>query len=145
MGASAWIRYADYNPDPVVVLNALHEQALASGEYHWAEPDVPRPTTVQALQELYGVYERLPLEGTHSVLDVFEVRDDVEPWTVRPMAAAEMREKFGTVTPTREQFDASYEAGELDEDDGLKWNGRFTTLFENGVPATTVVWGISGD
>jgi len=145
MGASAWIRYAEYDPDPVVVLNVLHERELAGGEYHWAEPEVPRPTSVQGLQELYGAYERLPLEGTHSVLDVFEVRDGVEPWTIRPLDAATMREKFGTVTPTREQFDAAYAADELHETDGLKWNGRFATLFEDGVPATTVVWGISGD
>jgi len=145
MGASAWIRYAKYDPDPVVVLNALHERELADGTYHWAEPDVPRPTSIQGLLELYGEYERLTVAGTHSVLDVFEVRDGVVPWTVRPLDDATILEKFGTATPTREQFDAVYKADELDELDGFRWNGRFTTLFVDGVPDTTVVWGISGD
>ncbi|SMD22321.1 hypothetical protein [Lentzea albidocapillata] len=144
MGASGWIRYAEYDPDPVVVLNALHAQELAGGEYHWAEPGVPRPASVQELQELYGVHECLPLECTHSVLDIFDIHygaADVA-WAMRPLDEATIQEKFGTLTPTREQFDAVYEADELFCE---RASGCFTTLYVDGVPATTAVWGVTGD
>ncbi|MDX3658653.1 hypothetical protein PV646_15210 [Streptomyces sp. ID05-26A] len=144
MGASGWIRYAEYDPDPVVVLNALHERELAGGKYHWAEPEVPRPTSVQELQELYGVHERLPQECTHSVLDIFDVHYRAEdvPWAMRPLDESTVLEKFGTLTPTREQFDSVYETYELFCERG---SGYFTTLFVDGVPTTTVVWGVTGD
>lgn len=49
------------------------------------------------------------------MLDIFDVhhRADDVPWAMRPLDEATVQEKFGTLTPTREQFGAVYETDEL--------------------------------
>jgi hypothetical protein len=147
MGASGWIYYAEFDPDPSAVLASLRQRVLADREYYWADESVPRPASFQELRALWSDerHQRLAEDGTHSILDIDLVAAGTEdqPFVILPLAADTMLEKLGTHEPTREVFDAAHKAGVMD--DFPRWSGRFTTLWENGAPAVTVMWGYSGD
>jgi hypothetical protein len=147
VGASGWICYADFDPHLDDVLASLHERVLASGDFLWTDDEVPRPTTVRQLRDLWEDedYEHLAEEGTHSVLDIERLAVAVpdEPGVVVVMHPAKVLEVFGTYEPTREQFDAAYKGRGLH--DFPVWSGRLTTIYAGGRPAEIVVWGHSGD
>ncbi|MFS8099007.1 hypothetical protein LFM09_17925 [Lentzea alba] len=142
MGASGWLYYTEFDPNPMAVLTTLHCHVLASREYLWGD-DAPWPSTLQELHELYMEHERLAEQGTHSILDIWQVgtRDDIG--TILPLPANTVRTVFGGGEPTKEQFEAAYETDALH--DFPRGSGRFTTLFEDGKPAEIAVWGVSGD
>lgn len=150
MGASGWIYYVEHHADPRVLLATLHQRVLDEGDYYWCDADVPRPATLSALHDLYRdeYTQHLSEEGTHSILDVYNVGSAGSPddyGTILPLSPARVRAVFGTDTPTREQFDAVYAGGADLLDEFPRWSGRFTALHENGVPTQIVIWGFSGD
>jgi hypothetical protein len=71
VGASGWDYHVAYTDDPQQMLASLHSTVLAEQSYYWANEDVPRPTTLAQLHELYedDDNEDLASEGTHSILD----------------------------------------------------------------------------
>jgi len=76
VGASGWDYYVAYNADPLVVLDELHRRVLAEQDYYWGDEEVPRPGTLAELHRLYEDEENEGLveEGTHSILDIFQVK-----------------------------------------------------------------------
>ncbi|RJQ79025.1 hypothetical protein D5S17_11485 [Pseudonocardiaceae bacterium YIM PH 21723] len=149
MGASGWDYYVDYTPDPREALLIAQLRELAGGTFYWPGPGLPRPTNLAELRAYYqDESNEWLMEGTHSILDIFMVMPAGSPddfGTILPLPADRVRAVFGTDTPTREQFEAAHQGGAHDLDEFPRWSGRFTTLYENGVPAEIAIWGISGD
>lgn len=91
----------------------------------------------------------MPIDGTHSVLDVNTVVDadaDDGFGTLRPLRPQECAALFGSATPGR----ADVERVE-DQDPGAlfghgqRWSGYAVTLYDAGRPSEIVIWGFSGD
>jgi hypothetical protein len=108
MGASGWSYVTPYSEDPTVWLGRLHREVLASGDYYWGDDEVPRPSTMEQLSALFEQDEDLACEGTHTILDIWQVA----PPGVRPagndifgtlisLNEDEVRLMFGTDRPMR--------------------------------------------
>jgi hypothetical protein len=150
VGASGWDYYAEYDEDLDHVLEVLQRRVVDTQDYYWGEDDVDRPTTLAEFRTMAGdeELESLAEEGTHSILDIHQVKPagSVDEFgTLIALSAAEVVAAFGTDTPTRAQFDALYQGGMSTIVDFPRWSGRVTTLFEDGQPAGLMVWGYSGD
>jgi hypothetical protein len=151
LGASEWIYWHAYTANPVELLPQLHREVLDSGDYYWADESVQRPSSLAELHKIYSdeANEFLASEGTHSILDVFNVGLADAPdtyFTIKPLNHSEVIRLLGTDKPTHNQFEAVFEAHEAP---GLfdfpRWSGRYTTIYSNGEPTEVVVWGYSGD
>jgi hypothetical protein len=151
MGASTWEYYVPYATNPLQVLSDVHNAVLADQHYYWPRDDVPRPTSLAQLHELYEdeVNDDLASNGTHSILDVWRVLPAGSPdeyFAVMPLTADQVQTAFGTTTPTRAQFSAAYDDRTGVITDVPRWSGRFTTLYDDdGNLTELVVWGVSGD
>jgi hypothetical protein len=94
MGASGWSYVTPYSEDPTVWLGRLHREVLASGDYYWGDDEVPRPSTMEQLSALFEQDEDLACEGTHTILDIWQVA----PPGVRPAG----NDIFGTLISLNE-------------------------------------------
>ena len=151
MGASGWEYYVPYNADPLAVLAELHRRVLAERAYYWGNEELPRPGTLAELHRLYEDEgnDGLAADGTHSILDIYQVKPAGAPdefGTIRPLSMQEAQAAFGTSTPARNQFEAVYQGGMGPLADVPRWSGRYTTLYDGDTrPVQIVVWGCSGD
>ena len=96
----------------------------------------PRPKTIEEL------VERAAEDGTHSILDIDRVSDDLDFGAVAPMPAELLLRIYGTEKPTRSDIEAhQYEAIENIE----RWQGYYTVVYENDQPSEFYFEGVSGD
>ena len=67
--------------------------------------------------------------------------------SLRPLTPDERRNRFGTVTPTRTDFDCSYDNQNSSVLTRVpRWSGHAVVLYNaDGMPAQIAVWGFSGD
>ncbi len=117
MGASGWDYYTGYDEDLDEVLNIVQTRVLAAEQYYWGDEEIERPSTVAELRKLLNDddYEDLAAEGTHSILDIYQVQPAGSPdqfGTVIVLSDAEVVDAFGTSKPTRAEFYAVYRGGE---------------------------------
>jgi hypothetical protein len=148
--ATRWRYFAPYQDDVAAALTTLQRSVLASGDFRWPESGGeglgPRPTTLQELAAVRRT-EAFWLEGTHSILDMDRVVESGEApvdGTVRGMSPEEIAAIFQAERPTRERFEAAYEAGKLGVDRG-RWSGRWLVLFDGPALSEIAFWGSSGD
>lgn len=159
MGASAWCYVEPYAGDIESALAAVRQrefERLFVRDTYW---DHLRPagrpfTSVEELDDLWED-EALGAEGTHTIIDVWELidadaYDDFH--TVRPLSDEESLEIFRTSEPTREDFDRAREqykarqpgSGELWMMD--RWSAWCRPLRgADGVENAIAFWGRSGD
>ena len=81
-------------------------------------------------------------EGTHPILDMVEVAEAGAEATVRVLREDEVRALFGTDRPAAADFERFLESEDWHVD---RWQGRVTTLYQDGEPTALAFWGISGD
>lgn len=153
MGASGWSYVTPYSEDPTVWLGRLHREVLASGDYYWGDEEVPRPSTMEQLSALFEQDEDLACEGTHTILDIWQVAppgvrpagDDIFG-TLISLNEDEVRLMFGTDRPDEELF-RSVDPANCGPDavPAVRGSGYYTPLFRAGVPVAYAVWGVSGD
>ncbi|MEU1088430.1 hypothetical protein ACFYPN_27775 [Streptomyces sp. NPDC005576] len=111
-------------------------------------------TSVDDLDDLWED-ESFGSEGTHTIIDVWEVIDAEaydDDHTVRPLSDEESIELFGTAEPTREDFaraEEHYVAGRPGSDglwDMRRWSAWCTPLKDaDGADTVIALWGRSGD
>jgi hypothetical protein len=147
VGASIWLYRVLFRTRVADALEALQLRLLASGEYDWDPHRGSRPTTLAELAAVRAD-EGFRSWGTHSILDLQQVvpsERTEQPATVRLLAAAEIRELFGTDYPTAPDF----ERRERDlvhrlVADVWGWHGLCTILYEEYTPIEYAFWGVSG-
>lgn len=82
-------------------------------------------------------------EGTHSILDMNGVAGHGDFATVSPVPHEEIVALFGSATPSRADFErVQHTDWSLSFD---RWHGRYTALYNDGVPHELAFWGYSGD
>jgi hypothetical protein len=145
LGASGWSYVVAYEGDPAAALAALRARAFADGDFFWDEDDSrgPEPTTLAELDALRESEEFWEV-GAHSILDMDRIIASNEAdhdGTVRQLPESEVRQLFGTPTPTREQF----QQVEDRIPDIRSWSGRYQLLYRDGKPIEIAFWGFSGD
>jgi hypothetical protein len=150
VGASCWVFYGDFQKDVASVLTEVQTRVFAQGDYYWPFvgddifPEQPRPGSVDELWQDPTMQEL----GTHSILDVDEVCDEYEiepaPGSVCPLQAVDIADVFGTVRPTRADFERCDELvwKYLTPD---RWTAYYQVLYREDAPSEIVFWGCSGD
>ncbi|MFD6425308.1 hypothetical protein [Streptomyces sp. NPDC060198] len=159
MGASAWEYIEPCAGGVAATLAALRQVEFEKLFVHGTDWDDLRPagasfTSVDDLDDLWED-EGLGSEGTHTIIDVWEVIDTDaydDDHTVRPLSDEESVELFGTAEPTREDFARAqehYAAGHPGSDglwDMPRWSAWCTPLKDaGGADAVIAFWGWSGD
>jgi len=100
------------------------------------EAEADKPESIQQLLE--AVAE----EGTHSILDIYQVSDVSDFGSVYPLPEEAIVQIFGTATPTHSMVDAERFGF---EEYVRRWQGIYFSVFENGHPTELFFWGYSGD
>ncbi|MGI5170408.1 hypothetical protein ACQEU3_39265 [Spirillospora sp. CA-253888] len=148
MGASGWEYFVPYQEDLQQALQELRDQVFQAREYLW-DPWVPEeqrrpwPATIEAL----WADEVVQHNGTHSILDMFQVLDadavvpDQESaFAVQVVGPEEAFRHLGARKITRAHVP------EFEVFRGWRWFGRCAVLHDDrGVPTEICFWGFSGD
>ncbi|MEY9861720.1 hypothetical protein ABH935_007363 [Catenulispora sp. GAS73] len=154
MGGTGWSHIGEYAGSIAATLEAVQRDVYAGGKFEdWFDHEAgqPKPT----FEEFWADPElRSPEGGTHSILDVSEVRDasayEVDIWArpsrhyegVYPLTDPELATTFGTREPTRDDFDR---AGGFDAmPDCERGSARSVILYRDGSPSEVAFKGASG-
>ena len=158
MGASSWHYIESYGGDITVALAKVRQREFERLFIHGTYWDGLQPagqpfTSVNDLDDLWED-ETLGSEGTHTIIDVWEVivaeaYDDAN--TVRPLSDEESIAIFGTAEPARADFErareryAARQPGSEELWEMPRWSAWCRPL-NDGSGATTEVafWGRSG-
>lgn len=150
MTATRWRYFGPYQDDVQAALADVQREVLAAGTFRWpdggGEGLGPRPTTLQELAAARRT-EAFWLQGTATILDMDRVIEADEPpsdGAVRGMSPEEVAAVFAAERPTREGFEAAYEAGRVPVDRS-RWSGRWLPLFDGPRLTEIAFWGSSGD
>lgn len=141
MGASGWDYVVGYQEDLRAAFTELQKTVLAEGDYYRGFDDENTYATMDELNAAKDDDEFWE-EGTHSILDMVEVADSDGEARVRVLGGDEVRAVFGTDRPSAADFARLVESGDWHVD---RWQGRVTTLYQDGAPTALAFWGISGD
>ncbi|MEU1201560.1 hypothetical protein ABZ446_35805 [Streptomyces sp. NPDC005813] len=159
MGASSWQYIEPYAGNLAAALAAVRrrefERLFVHGTYGDGRQPADRPfTSADDLDDLWED-EEFGSEGTHTVIDVWELIDTEaydDSHTVRPLSDEESVELFGTSEPDREDFERAKErcAAGRPGSDGLwdmpRWSAWCRPLKGAGGETTVIAfWGRSGD
>lgn len=115
MGGSSWHHIEPYDGDVAAALATVRqhefERLFVRGTY-WddLQPAGQSFTSVDDLNDLWED-ETFGSEGTHTIIDVWEVIDAEafdDSHTVRPLSDEEAVEIFGTAEPTRADFERAH-------------------------------------
>lgn len=165
MGGTGWHHIGEYAGSIAESLEAVQREVFSSGKYQYfvyrevfdrdtgqyfvEEGEAPR-----TFEEFWASEESSrPEGGTHSILDVNEIREagslrtdlDTRRWFggMYPLDAAETMRYFGTLQPTRSDFDrVGFRA--LSDSAPARHLGRCVVLHDHGQPAAVAFWGSSG-
>lgn len=141
MGASGWHYVVGYQENVGAAFTELQKTVLAEGDYYRGFDDENTYATTDELNAAKDE-EEFWEEGTHSILDMVEVAESGGEATVRVLREDEVRALFGTDRPSAADFERVLESEDWHVD---RWQGRVTTLYQDGEPTTLAFWGISGD
>ena len=170
MSATPWWHEVDYQDDLAAALAALQQTVLDAGEYQhpWNDPwrvvddsfedEMLREASTMNIDaaELEVSIARLkageaPLSlahlfvlntdvGSHSILDVFGIGDEI--LQITPLSPAQCERLYGTQHPTIEQI-REHEMELLES--RQRWTGTAAVAYEDGTPTHIVFAGSSGD
>jgi hypothetical protein len=150
VGASSWHYRTAFDGDIAAALTTLQARVFAVGDYFWAYdgqydgmPRQPRPVSVEELWQDETTQE----SGTHSIMDVCRIIGPGDPddyGTVRPLRPTDVKQLFGSETPTPEDFDRAVEERTL-PDLTPRWSACCMPLFVDGHLTEIAFWGHSGD
>lgn len=171
MGASEWRYYIPYQPDIRQAFHNLRELLFQRGHYYLREPywkamtfeewiapaDVEdfedderaeyeatfrrlqaleAPTTIDELLEWNGE------EGTSSILDMLDIANTPELFTVAPLTHEQLTAIFGTIQPTREMIEQADGAYHKFRETA---SGLYIIVYHDGLPVEIFFTGFSGD
>jgi hypothetical protein len=170
MGASAWIYFTPYQPDPEAALQKLRNEVFARGEYYkpwdaassWhAELSQAPPEERAAMEDFLRslppsplqppeplpatIQELLELYGassTHSILDIERISDRLDFAAAAPLGEEELLASYGTRQPTREQFES---CSLVWSDPPQRGQAVYFVVYKNGQPDEIAFLGNSGD
>ncbi|MFE9611842.1 hypothetical protein [Streptomyces sp. NPDC006012] len=159
MGASSWRYIEPYGGDVAAALATVRQREFEKlfdyGTYGDGMQPAGKPFT--SVGDLDGLWEdeTFGSEGTHTVIDVWDVIDAEaydDSHTVRPLTDEESIEFFGTVEPARGDFERAQEryAARHPGSEGLwdipRWSAWCRPLKDaDGANTLIAFWGRSGD
>ncbi len=147
MGASGWIYFVPWQKDLSKALADLRNDVFAKGLYlgghgksvKGREAHAPQPKTIPEALERCGE------DGSHSILDVWEITTEPDYGAVAPLSPNDLEECFGTRLPSRGDVEESREAMlEIEERRG-RGCGSYLVLYEGTKPSEICFFGYSGD
>jgi hypothetical protein len=157
--ASGWVYIEPYDGDITAALTGARRREFARLFRPGAYPDdfLPgerRYATLDALDHLWTLDDGFGTEGTHTILDVWEVVDPAaldDHNTVRPLTKVERLEIFGTSVPSRADYERAqrrYDARRPGAEslwEMPRWSGWCQPLRDGaGVPTLIAFWGMTG-
>lgn len=152
MGASGWEYIQPFVTDVTATLAALRQRIFDEGDYFWYD-SLARPATLADWDAMcaskpddddpdFETLMEVVASGTASILDVHTVGRGMN-YDVEPVSDGDALTLFGTVTPTRADFESA-DLGTVVPD---KWNGGFYANLYDAAGSVEAVgfWGASGD
>ena len=147
MGASSWIYFVPYQKDIAKALDALRADVFAKGLYlgghgkkvKGREAFKPAPKTIEEALERAGE------DGTHSILDVYEVHPEPDYGIVAPLSANDLEECFGTRLPMRADVEDGQDGIQEIEHRRGRGCGTYVIVYAGGKPSEICFFGYSGD
>jgi hypothetical protein len=151
MGGSEWSYTVDFQDDVAATLEALREKVFQDGDYYprsinsdYAErmgitPLLANPPSIDDLLTMQEY------EGTHSILDLYDgVSAEPEAGTASPLTDDQLRERFGTRTPTCRQV---HEWIETEEYVAIRDRGEavYMICYLDDAPHQVFFGGVTGD
>jgi hypothetical protein len=171
MGAHPYYYFTPYQEDIGAALQALRDQEFRAGRYDPAmrnanpplymfqfrfPPDSSSPAPGPVHASLQQAFDNMDEAGTGSILDLINVADDPDSFTLSPVSDSDLQDLFGTAQPTRADVErVLLNAGALLSDDGEtaldfwemidRGEGRYIVLYQDGRPAELFMAGYSFD
>jgi hypothetical protein len=141
MGASGWHYAVPFQENVAAALQELRQRVFDERDFYIEQPD--RSAT---LTDPDSALAAQPYSGTHSIIDkAGGVAEEVTPFAVAPLTPEQVREAFGTATPTGPQIAEWAERG----GEGAyreRWEGAYLVGHRaDGTPVTLHFVGASGD
>lgn len=150
MGAHPYWYIVKHQPDIHRVLQQLRTREFQAGRYNPMMPfldfpiDAHSPAPGPGHESIADALLDADAEGTRSILDLDHVTDQPEFGAVCPMPPPMLIDLFGTLHPTRANFEECAEFWEnaIFEERG---QGVYLILYKNGQPDEIVFAGYSCD
>ncbi len=154
MGASGWQYVTKYQQNVQGAFAAVCQESLRSGEWRealesWTPQAVldeiesglsmlgPKADWHERASLLRGMLE----DGTHTILDIIEVGSTQDFGIIRVATAQEVRDVYGTETPTQDDVDMRSNGFEYE-----RWTGIAHKIYDaSGTPTHWWFEGYSGD
>ena len=171
MGASGWTNTTPYDSDIEAALVRLQEEVFERGDYYkpWEEAWRYRDSILTKPLDQLEDHERQYIKrlkyyampdrnfvpssiqallrnnaesGTHSILDIFGIADEVTFGAATPVPDEELLRVFGTTQPTVDQVESvPSDFGENLE----RWQAVYFIVYQDGQPHEIRFEGCSGD
>jgi ferritin len=169
MGASEWKYFVPYKENLQEALNELRQKEFESGKYYrpgsnfpdtfeeWVtQINIPKeqwPVFKESFYELKKRSEIIPAtieelfelnqeSGTHSIIDIFEINNNIDENESGTISDNELIRLFGTNKPNRQMIEDKV-------DELLEFRGRFLCtyiiVYKNNEPDEIFFTGFSGD
>jgi len=114
-------------------LASLQDEFIQQGDPE--DCPMPKLATIAELREWYGQ------EGTHSILDIYEISNLPAFGVAYPMPESVMLERYGTTRPTRQGMEEKATSQPFD----VEWQCWYHVVYECGFPSEWYFEGCSGD
>jgi hypothetical protein len=147
MGGHPWFYYVDYEPDINAALQKLRQREFQAGRYNPATPfpefpvDENAPAVGAQHSSIEEALEDSDADGTRSILDMMQVADSPDYFTVAPLPTDKLLELFGTDKPTDEMIEDNEELYEVLE----RGQGIYIIAYKDAQPAKILFAGYSFD
>jgi hypothetical protein len=133
MGAEPWDYFVPYQDDIQAALDSLREREFRAGRFLGSED---HPSTIEE------VMENMDETGTQSILDITQVADEPDFFSVAPLPRDELIRLFGTDQPTRQMITA--QMSDVYEDI-QRGQGVYIIAHKDGKPSEIFFGGYSFD
>jgi hypothetical protein len=141
MGATMWHYFVPYQEDVTQALEDLQAEVFRSGAYQKPfalQESGEEPETLDQMRQF------MDENGTHSILDFYQVSETPEFASVSPLSTEEVTKIFGTSMPDKTML---LKAVESDSFDYIpRWHCIYLSSFNaDGAPSELLFYGASGD
>jgi hypothetical protein len=146
MGASEWMYFTAYEPDPEAALQRLRQAEFAAGRYG---PQTRVGMAIQWLRRagrtartIEEALEAAAEDGTHSILDIQRTSRIEEFAAAVPLPIEKVRDAYGTTEPSKTLVQ---QQSALLLDRIPRWNAVYFPVYADGRPTEWAFLGCSGD
>jgi hypothetical protein len=132
MGGKPWNYFVPFEASVEAALEKLRQRVFEAGDFFGSEMN---PATLEEAMENMGE------AGTASILDMMQISDSPELFSVYPLSDSRLKSLFGTTQPTHQMVEANLDV----YDDVNRGLGTYIVVYKDGKPNEYFFAGYSFD